>query len=63
MQEIVGAVLMGLIAIILIAFPKQVWHVTESWKNKQQTEPSEGYLMIVRCVGIVLLVVAVAVAL
>lgn len=63
MQEIVGAVLMGLIALVLIVFPNQVWHVTEAWKNKRQTEPSEAYRMVMRCVGIILLVVAVIVGL
>ncbi|RJE86939.1 hypothetical protein D3P07_17310 [Paenibacillus sp. 1011MAR3C5] len=52
------------IGLIFIAFgvlylvkPDFAWYINEGWKVKGDSEPSEGYLMMTRFGGVVLLIV------
>ncbi|MFF2888284.1 DUF6199 family natural product biosynthesis protein [Paenibacillus sp. NPDC057967] len=52
------------IGLIFIAFgilylvkPDFAWYINESWKVKDDSEPSQGYLMMTRSGGIVLIIV------
>lgn len=58
MQEIIAGIIMGTISLVLIVAAKGVWKVTESWKHKGEAEPSNTYIIVCRCVGGVMLVVA-----
>lgn len=60
-QEHIAGILLALIALAILIFPKQIWKFAESWKNKEKSAPSDSYLVIVRCVAAVLLIVGIVV--
>jgi len=56
-QEHIAGLLLMFISILLILFPNQIWKVTEAWKSSTTTAPSNGYIIVLRCVGIFLIIV------
>lgn len=62
-QEQIAGILLIIIAGAILIFPKQVWKIAESWKNKEKVAPSDTYLVVVRCVAAVLLIVGIVVML
>lgn len=62
-QEHIAGILLILIALAILIFPKQIWRLAESWKNKEQAVPSDIYIMVVRCVAAVFLIAGIVVML
>ncbi|MEG0825350.1 MAG: hypothetical protein RSG86_06350 [Oscillospiraceae bacterium] len=60
-QEQIAGILIILIALVILIFPKQVWKIAESWKNNDKVPPSDTYLVVVRCVASAFLVVGIVV--
>jgi len=56
-QEHIAGLSLMLISLLLLLLPNQIWKVTEAWKNSTTTGPSKGYIIVLRCVGIVLIIV------
>jgi hypothetical protein len=56
-QEHISGMLLMLISLLLLLFPKQIWKIAEAWKNSETTAPSKGYIIVLRCVGIVFLLI------
>ena len=54
-QEHISGMLLILISLLPLLFPKQIWKVTEAWKISGTIAPSKGYIIVLRCVGIVIL--------
>ncbi|MGM9942021.1 MAG: DUF6199 family natural product biosynthesis protein [Bulleidia sp.] len=55
MQEIIAGIVMGIIGLVLYFAPVRIWNLTEGWKYKGETEPSETVLKIIRTVGVVMI--------
>lgn len=62
-QEQIAGILLVLISVAILIFPKQIWKIAESWKNKEKVAPSDSYLVVVRCVAVGLLIVGIIVIL
>lgn len=62
-QEQIAGILLVLISIAIMIFPKLIWKIAESWKNKEKVAPSDSYLIVARCVGAGLLIVGIVVML
>lgn len=58
-QELIAAIVICFISLMLIIFPKKVWKMAESWKSKEISQPSNIYKIICRCVGTVMIIVAI----
>ena len=61
MQEKIAGLLLMLISLLLLLFPNQIWKITEAWKNSESISPSKGYINVLRCVGIVFLIIGIVV--
>lgn len=57
MQDKIAGLLLMFISLLLLLFPKQIWKFTEAWKNNDTTAPSKGYIIVLRCVGLVFLII------
>ena len=56
-QEHILGILLMLISLLILLFPKQIWKIAEAWKNSEPTAPSKAYVIVLRCVGIVFLII------
>lgn len=45
-----------LISLLLLYSPRQIWEVTETWKNSETLAPSKNYNIVLRCVGTVFII-------
>jgi len=55
LQHISG-ILLILLSLVLLCFPRQIWMLTEAWKNSKTATPSTAYGIVLRCAGAVFLV-------
>lgn len=55
----VFAIMLIIAGIILAAAPNLVYDITQSWKNRNDSEPSDFYRIITRVQGIILAVIGI----
>jgi len=55
-QEHSSGILLLLVSLLLLFFPRQIWKVTEAWKNSKNTSPSKAYSIVLRCLGVIFLI-------
>lgn len=52
-QEQTAGIVLSLIGLIMLVFPKQIWRIAESWKSEERAgRPSVAYLAVMRIVSI-----------
>ncbi|MFA6934459.1 MAG: DUF6199 family natural product biosynthesis protein [Sphaerochaetaceae bacterium] len=54
MQQIIGGASLIIVGLVLIIFPSRIYQITEGWKHRQHTEPSEAFMLTMRILGTVL---------
>ena len=53
-QELVAGIILGVIGLSLVVVPPEKWWIlTEKWKTKDGSQPSEGYAVVMRVLGAV----------
>ena len=53
-QEVIAGIVLCIIGISLLAVsPDKLWAVTEKWKTNGDGQPSKGYAVLMRILGIV----------
>ena len=57
-QEHISGILLLLLSLLLLCYPKQIWKWTEAWKTKKSETAacSNAYAIVLRGVGAVLLI-------
>ena len=52
-QELVAGILLGVIGLSLVLVPPAtLWNITEKWKTKDGSQPSNRYVVVMRILGI-----------
>lgn len=51
-QNVFAGLILIVIGAVLVLFPKIIWTVSESWKNRNNEGPSEVFLIVIKVVGI-----------
>ena len=49
-----------IIGLLLLVFPKHIWEITESWKSYDATEPSDLYIISTRIGSGLCILIAIA---
>ena len=53
-QEIIAGIIFCVMGLsVLLLPPKTLWKITEKWKTKGDSQPSDKYIVIMRILGIV----------
>jgi len=53
-QELVAGIILGVIGLSLVVVPPaRVWALTEKWKTKDGSQPSKGYAVLIRVLGVI----------
>lgn len=50
-QELIAGSLLALIGLLLFVKPLLIWELTEKWKSKEKTVPSDTYYLVMKFVG------------
>lgn len=58
MWEIIGSIVIFIFGLLLIFKPKTIWKIKHSWDIKNG-EPSDGYIIFSRCVGVFAVIVGI----
>ena len=56
---IVFAIVILIAGILLVAAPKLVYEITQSWKSNSDSEPSNYYVILSRVHGVILIIVGI----
>ena len=56
---IVFAIVILIAGILLMAAPKLVYEITQSWKSNSDSEPSNYYMILSRVQGVILTIVGI----
>lgn len=53
-QELVAGIILGIIGLSLVVVPPAgLWAVTEKWKTEDGSQPSKGYAVLIRALGVI----------
>ena len=53
-QELVAGIILGVIGLNLVVVPPTgLWVLTEKWKTKDGSQPSKGYAVLIRVLGVI----------
>ena len=53
-QEIIAGSILCLLGLSLVLIPSEkLWIITEKWKTKDGSQPSKGYAIVMRVLGVV----------
>lgn len=53
-MNFIGSILLTIIGGTMLIKPKKIWQISDSWKTKTKTEPTELYLILIRIGGSIL---------
>jgi hypothetical protein len=56
---LVSGIILGIIGLVMLIKPSIIWLITEKWKSRDVTEPSNLYVWSIRFGAICLIVVAI----
>jgi hypothetical protein len=54
-QEIIAGIILCILGLSLVLIPSEkLWVITEKWKTKDGSQPSRGYAIVMRVLGVIL---------
>ena len=53
-QEMIAGTILCILGLSLVLIPlEKLWVITEKWKTKDESQPSKGYAIVMRVLGVV----------
>lgn len=55
-MNFIACILLTIIGGTMLAMPKKIWIISDSWKVKTKAEPTSLYLVLIRIAGAILII-------
>ncbi len=53
-QEIIAGIILCILGLSLVLIPSEkLWVITEKWKTNDGSQPSRGYVIVMRVLGVI----------